>query len=169
MTDVCQFSICVAVLHRGRAVPLRHKGNWTADRGLDKSFAKSRRRKFFGCSGMQASANTPQGTNYFSAENFCCGSCRHMAEFFPRRGSKLQLALPTFTNLSSIPLAKRIMRGASPPLADRHCRSDEQIVASTSSPRCDDDRIDQHNDHLVTTKIAVEGAARSQQREHARA
>jgi len=25
---------------------------------------------FFGCSGMQASANTPQGINYFSAENF---------------------------------------------------------------------------------------------------
>src|ERR1700733_8114474 len=50
MTDVCRFdfnSVGVAVFHCSSAVLLMHNGNWTADRGSDKSFAKSRRRKFF--------------------------------------------------------------------------------------------------------------------------
>jgi hypothetical protein len=38
-------AIAPQVLREGKsaAVPLRHNGNWTANRGSDESFAKSRR------------------------------------------------------------------------------------------------------------------------------
>jgi hypothetical protein len=80
MTEMCRFdfkSVCVAVFDRSSAVMSDPNGDWIADRGLDKTFAKSRRRKFFWMRrNADAGEQTTSRSNDFSSENILLPASR---------------------------------------------------------------------------------------------